>query len=140
MKENREKLQSYLEEFDVTGFFVNGLGYNACSLQDLTVEIKGHEYSLKSVANKGTHVVYSCEGQSDKGDIQSPTLGKILKKAEKSTPQCLIIFRYPKSSIDKWRGTEVHPDGSSTLCTFDYFASEKVDKALALLKRIQFPV
>ena len=140
MQTDNEKLKGYLEKFDVTGFFVDGLGYHPYAGQDLTVEVEGHKYSLKPAANQGTYVVYTCESQSARGDIQSPTLGKILKKAERSTPQCLIVFQYSTSKIHRWRGNEVNPDGSSTLCVFDYFAGQEVDEALALLKRIQFPV
>ena len=94
-----EHLRPYLSNFDLSGLFVEGLGWNHYQVEPLVIHVDDREYRLKSIAEKAGFVVYECDSG---GDIpQYPIRRKIENQVAKTTFEHLIIF------IDSARTTQV---------------------------------
>ena len=54
-------LRPYLQEFDLTGLFREGLGWDNPPRDPLSVTVDGHEFTLKPVAQKRGFLVYQVQ-------------------------------------------------------------------------------
>ena len=87
-----EKLRPLLHAFDLSGLFVEGLGWNHYQTEPLGVPVNGHKYALEPTAEKAGFVVYVCGPDADGSVPPYPVRRKIEGKVTNLAFEHLIIF------------------------------------------------
>ena len=87
-----EELRPHLQAFDFPRLFVEGLGWDHYQAEPLALPIDGHEYALKSVAEKADFAVFECGPGSDGVIPEYPVRRKIETQVAKRAFEHLIIF------------------------------------------------
>ncbi|MYD35712.1 MAG: SAM-dependent methyltransferase [Dehalococcoidia bacterium] len=96
-------LRPYLQEFDLTGLFREGLGWDNPPREPLSVTADGYEFTLTPVAHKRGFVVYRCSpGQNDQIPLY-PVRIKIENQVTKSAFEHLIIYVDEVESTQIWQ-------------------------------------
>ena len=98
-----EELRTPLQAFDLTGLFVEGLGWNHHQAEPLGVQVNEREYSLRPVAEKAGFVVYECDSSVDNSIPQYPIRRKIENQVAKLTFEHLIVFVDPNRKAQVWQ-------------------------------------
>ena len=96
-------LRPYLQDFDFTNLFIEGLGWDHPPTASLTVTVDGHDYSLAPVAQKRGFVVYRCSPYQDGRIPLYPIRSKIENQVTKSAFEHLIIYVDDVQSTQTWQ-------------------------------------
>ena len=103
-----QELRPYLQAFDFTGLFVEGLGWNHYQAAAESVPVDGRYYTITPVAEKKGFVVYECDSGVDNNIPQYPVRRKIERQVAKRAFEHLIVFVDPghKAQVWQWVGRE----------------------------------
>ena len=96
-------LRPYLQKFDLTGLFREGLGWDNPPPAPLSVTADGHEFTLTPVAQKRGFLVYRCALDQDGQTPRYPVRSKIENEVTKSTFEHLIIYVDEAESTQIWQ-------------------------------------
>ena len=96
-------LRPYLQKFDLTGLFREGLGWDNPPPAPLSVTADGHEFTLTPVAQKRGFLVYRCALDQDGQTPRYPVRSKIENEVTKSTFEHLIIYVDEAQSTQIWQ-------------------------------------
>ena len=98
-----EELRPHLWDFDFTGLFVDGLGWNHYQAKPLAVLVNGREYSLKPVAEKAGFAVFECAPDQDGAVPPYPVRRKIESQVAKSAFEHLVVFADEQQTTQVWQ-------------------------------------
>ena len=109
MTESIETLRPFLNGFNFTGLFVEGLGWNHYESDSVFVTVDENQYDLRPVAEKGGFGVYECCPCSG-GEIPLyPVRRKIERQVAKWAFEHLIVFVNEERTRQIWQS--VHRQG-----------------------------
>ena len=94
-------LRPYLQDFDFTKLFIEGLGWDHPPTTPLPVTVDGHDFNLAPVAQKRGFMVYQCSAGPEAQVPPYPIRSKIEIQVTKSAFEHLIIF------VDEGKTTQV---------------------------------
>ena len=129
-----QELRPYLQAFDFTGLFVEGLGWDHYQAAAESVPVDGRDYTITPVAEKKGFVVYECDSSVDNNIPQYPVRRKIERQVAKRAFEHLIVFVDPghKAQVWQWVGRE---SGKPAACReYPFTGGQSGD---ALLQRLQ---
>ena len=96
-------LRPYLQDFDITSLFIEGLGWDHPPTASLTVTVDGHDYALTPVAQKRGFVVYQCSAGLEGRIPLYPIRSKVENQVTKSAFEHLIIFVDDNKTAQTWQ-------------------------------------
>ena len=135
-----EQLRPYLQAFDFTGLFVEGLGWDHYQAEPTNVQVNGYEYSLQPVAEKAGFVVYECVSGADKGIPEYPIRRKIESQVAKRAFEHLIIFVNSNHKGQVWQWVK-RESGKPTACReYTLGTRQSGDHLLQRLQRLAFAI
>ncbi len=131
------KLRSHLQNFDIQGLLIDGLGWDYYDSKDVRFpaeELK--EYSLKPVSEKDGFVVYVCVSERLPPHAVRKRLSHL---ASKLTFEHLIVFMDKKQSgqIWQWRGRK---DGRPIYRQLEYDSSHRGDALLDRIRHVAYKI
>ena len=98
-----DELRPYLQAFDFTNLFVEGLGWDYYRAAPLTVRDGGHDYTLTPVAVKAGFAVWECGPGPDGAIPDTPARRRIGAQAEKRVHEHLIVFTDAARAAQDWQ-------------------------------------
>ena len=133
-----EELRPHLRNFDFTGLFVDGLGWNHYQAEPVAVLVNGREYSLKPVAEKAGFAVFECAPDQDGAVPSYPVRRKIESQIAKSAFEHLVIFADKEQTTQVWQWVK-REAGKPAACREQQFhAGQGGDPLLQRLRQIAF--
>ena len=133
-----EELRPHLRDFDFTGLFVDGLGWNHYQVEPVAVLVNGREYSLKPVAEKAGFAVFECAADQDGAVPPYPVRRKIESQIAKSAFEHLVIFADKEQTTQVWQWVK-REAGKPAACREQQFhAGQGGDPLLQRLGQIAF--
>ncbi|MDE0165952.1 MAG: Eco57I restriction-modification methylase domain-containing protein [Bryobacterales bacterium] len=138
MPVSMEELRPRLRDFDFTGLFVEGLGWNHYPAEPLAVLVDGREYSLKPVAEKAGFAVYECAPDQDGAVPPYPVRRKIESQVAKSAFEHMVVFADEERTTQVWQWVK-REAGKPAACREQQFhAGQGGDPLLQRLREIAF--
>ena len=92
MQATAEQLRPFIRNFDLTGLFVDGLGWDHYHATPLTVSADRHAYELAPVAEKRGFAVFECAPNADGGIPPYPVRRKVETEVAKRVFEHLIVY------------------------------------------------
>ena len=134
MQAQVHELRPYLQDFDFSGLFVEGLGWDYYRVEPLAVRVNDKDYTLKPVAEKSGFAVYECDSSVDNNIPQYPVRRKIESEVAKRAFEHLIIFTDPGRKVQVWQWVK-RESGKPAVChEYSYTLGGSGDH---LLQRLQ---
>ncbi len=134
------ELRPYLQDFDFTRLFVEGLGWNYHQAEAVSVRVDGRDYSLKPVAEKKGFVVYQCDSSVDNNVPQYPVRRKIERAVARRAFEHLIVFVDPDRRAQVWQWVK-RERGKPVACReYAVHAGQSGDHVLQRLQRLAFDI
>lgn len=135
-----EDLRPYLQGFDLTRLFVEGLGWNHHVAEPLAVLADGHQYSLKPIAEKAGFQVFECSpGPGQDGEVPLyPVRRKIESQVAKSAFEHLVIFVDEARATQIWQWVKRESGMSATCSEQPFYKGQGGDPLLQRLRQIAF--
>ena len=134
MQPTVEELRPWLHAFDLTGLFVEVLGWNNYAAAPFTVHDGGHGYTLTPVAEKANFVVWECGPGSDGAIPEMPARRRIEAQAEKLAHEHLIVFTDAQRAAQVWQWVKREHGKAAAYRNFQYRSG---DNGTPLLQRLQ---
>ena len=129
-----QTLRPYLQDFDLTGLMVEGLGWNHHQGAPITVVSGNENYDLHSVAEKAGFAVYRCGPQLD-GTIPPQSIRQqIERQVAQTNYEHLIIFVDASETRQVWQWVKRESGRSPA---FRQFPFDKGQTGMALLQRLR---
>ena len=129
-----EELRPHLQAFDLTGLFVEGLGWNNYHTGPLTVHVNEREYSLNPIAEKAGFAVYECDSGVDNNIPQYPVRRKIEAEVAKRAFEHLIIFTAPGRGAQVWQWVRREPGRPAACRELAFVRGQSGDHLLQRLR------
>ena len=120
MPVSMEELRPRLRDFDFTGLFVEGLGWNYYPAEPLAVLVDGREYSLKPVAEKAGFAVFECAPDQDGAVPPYPVRRKIESQVAKRAFEHMVVFADKERSTQVWQWVK-RESGKPAACREQHF-------------------
>ncbi len=119
MNIDRQAIQERLRNFDLSELFTQELGWEFPP-NNLVVEVEGHRYDLKAIAEKRGLVVFTCSPNPEGKIPLSHTRGKIERQVAKSNHEHIIVFVDEACTQQKWLWVRREPGGPIRNNDYDY--------------------
>ena len=97
MRINRKKASNYLKQLDFHSLFIEELGWDKASSQEILLTIDGQDFPLEQISQKRGMVVYGCKSIPDYA-----TRSKIDKEALKYSREHFIVYYDRNQQIWQW--------------------------------------
>jgi hypothetical protein len=94
---NRKKASNYLKQLDFQSLFIEELGWDSASNQEIHLTIDGQDYPLEQIAQKRGMVVYGCKSIPDYA-----VRTKIDKEALKYSREHFIVYYDGNEQVWQW--------------------------------------
>jgi hypothetical protein len=94
---NRKKASNYLKQLDFQSLFIEELGWDSASNQEIHLTIDGQDYPLEQIAQKRGMVVYGCKSIPDYA-----VRIKIDKEALKYSREHFIVYYDGNEQVWQW--------------------------------------
>ena len=133
-----EELRPYLQAFDFSGLFVEGLGWDHYQTEPVTVRLNDQDYALKPVAEKAGFGVYECDSSVDSNIPQYPVRRKIEAQVAKRTFEHLIVFVDATRTTQKWQWVKRERGRPLACSEQDFFAGQSGEPVLQRLRDAAF--
>ena len=134
MVANIQTLRPYLQNFDLTGLMVEGLGWNHHQGAPITVIVGNESYDLDPVAEKAGFAAYRCSPQSD-GTIPPQTARRqIENQVAQTNYEHLIIFADATETRQVWQWVKRESGKTTAVRELRY---DKGQTGTALLQRLR---
>ena len=137
MQSTVEQLRPYLRDFDLTGLFVEGLGWDHYRAEPLTVRVDDRDYTLKPVAEKAGFAVYEC-GSGGERLPEYPVRRRIETQAAKRNFEHLIVFVDAARTVQKWQWVRREAGKPPACREQDFIADQSGEPVLQRLQEIVF--
>ena len=137
MQSTVEQLRPYLRDFDLTGLFVEGLGWDHYQTEPLTVRVDDRDYTLKPVAEKAGFAVYEC-GSGGERLPEYPVRRRIETQAAKRNFEHLIVFVDAARTVQKWQWVKREAGRPPACREQDFTADQSGEPVLQRLQEIVF--
>ena len=138
MQITTQDLRPYLQDFDFTGLFVEGLGWNYYQTNPLTVDVVGVDYTLRPVAEKGGFAVYVCDPGQD-GAVPPYTVQRKLEvRVARRAFEHLIIFADADRTTQIWQWAKREPGRSPKPSRWQVQAGQGGEPLLQRLREVAF--
>lgn len=134
MQPTVEELRPYLQAFDLTGLFVDGLGWDHYRAAPVTVSADGHAYALAAVAEKRGFAVFACAPDADGGIPPYPVRRRIEAEVAKRVFEHLIVYADAARAQQVWQWVR-RESGRPNACREHRFDAGQT--GVALLQRMQ---
>ena len=130
------QLRPYLSNFDLSGLFVEGLGWNYYQVEPLVIHVDDREYRLKPIAEKAGFVVYESDSG---GDISKyPIRRKIESQVSKTTFEHLIVFIDSARTTQVWQWVKREAGKPAACREQEFRAGQGGDPILQRLRDVAF--
>ena len=138
MPVSMEELRPRLRDFDFTGLFVEGLGWNHYPAEPVAVLVNGREYSLKPVAEKAGFAVFECAPDQDGAVPPYPVRRKIESQVAKRAFEHMVVFADEEQTTQVWQWVK-RAAGKPAACRQQQFhVGQGGDPLLQRLRQIAF--
>ena len=94
---NRKKASNYLKQLDFQSLFIEELGWDNASSQEILLTIDGQDFPLEQISQKRGMVVYGCKSIPDYA-----TRSKIDKEALKYSREHFIVYYDRNQQVWQW--------------------------------------
>jgi Predicted O-methyltransferase len=94
---NRKKASNYLKQLDFQSLFIEELGWDSASNQEIHLTIDGQDYPLEQIAQKRGMIVYGCKSIPDYA-----VRTKIDKEALKYSREHSIVYYDGNEQVWQW--------------------------------------
>ena len=129
MPGSSEELRSHLQAFDFPRLFVEGMGWDHYQVEPLVLQVDGHEYALKPVAEKAQFAVFECAPGPDGAIPEYPVRRKIETQVTKWAFEHLIIFVDAARTQQVWQWVK-RQTGKPTACREHQFHTGQTGQLL----------
>ena len=137
MAADLQTLRHYLQNFDLTGLMVEGLGWNHHQ-GPLSVDAGNQTYDLQPVAEKAGFAVYRCGPNSD-GNVPPQNIRRqIERQVVKTHHEHLIVFVGADETRQIWQWVKRESGESLTLRELRYDRGQTGTALLQRLRGIEF--
>ena len=134
MAANIQTLRPYLQNFDLTGLMVEGLGWNHHQGAPITVKAGNESYDLHPVAEKAGFAAYRCSPKPD-GTIPPQTARRqIENQVAQTNYEHLIIFADTTETRQVWQWVKRESGKTTAVRELRY---DKGQTGTALLQRLR---
>ena len=131
-------LRPYLQAFDFTRLFVEGLGWNYYQTSPLTVEVDGVDCTLRPVAEKANFAVFECSPGPDGVIPEYPVRRKIEAQVAKRAFEHLIIFVDSARTRQVWQWVKREPGRPPACREQDFYEGQSGQPLLQRLREVEF--
>ena len=132
-----QTLRPYLQDFDLTGLMVEGLGWNHHRAAPITVPADGGEFELLPVAEKAGFAVYRCGPGAD-GDIPPQSVRRSIETQAPINHEHLIIFVDAAETRQVWQWVKREGGKPPASRELQYRKGQPGDALLQRLRGIAF--
>ncbi len=131
-------LRPYLQDFDLTGLLVEGLGWNHHQGAPTLVAAGGETYDLQPVAEKAGFAVYRCSPNADGAVPPQSTRRQIERQVAETNYEHLIIFVDADESRQVWQWVKRESGKPPALRELRYDQGQTGAALLQRLRGIEF--
>ena len=132
-----QTLRPYLQDFDLTGLMVEGLGWNHHRIAPITVSADGGDFELHPVAEKAGFAVYRCGPGAD-GAIPPQSVRRRIEARAPINHEHLIIFVDAAESRQVWQWVKREGSKPPASRELQYQKGQPGDALLQRLRGIEF--
>ena len=133
-----EELQPHLQAFDFPRLFVEGLGWDHFQGDPIVLQVDGHDFVLKPVAEKAQFAVFECAPGPDGAMPKYPVRRKIETQVTKRAFEHLIIFVDTDRTIQKWQWVKREAGKPLSCNEQDFYAGQSGTPVLQRLQNVAF--
>ena len=133
-----EELQPHLQAFDFPRLFVEGLGWDHFQGDPIVLQVDGHDFVLKPVAEKAQFAVFECAPGPDGAMPKYPVRRKIETQVTKRAFEHLIIFADTDRTIQKWQWVKREAGKPPSCNEQDFYAGQSGTPVLQRLQNVAF--
>ena len=137
MKSNREEMRGRLEEGDLRGLFVEGLGWDYGG-EDIRVFVGNSLYLLEAVAQKRGLAVYQHTAKSEDCFPQHPLRQRIEREAAKRVREHLIVYVSQDEKTQVWQWVKRELGRPERARTHVYRRGQRGELLMQKLERLHF--
>ena len=138
MQATVEQLRPYLHDFDFTGLFVDGLGWDHYHAAPVTVSAGGRAYDLAPVAEKRGFAVFECAPDPDGAIPPYPVRRKVETEVARRVFEHLIVYADAARTEQVWQWVK-RETGRPNACRERRFtAGQSGDPVLQPLREVAF--
>ena len=133
-----QTLRPYLQNFDLTGLMVEGLGWNHLQSASIIVSVENDNYDLSPVAEKASFAVYRCAPGED-GTTPNQNIRRQIERVVANTSyEHLIIFVDAEETRQVWQWVKREPGRPPALPEMRYDRGQTGTALLQRLRGIEF--
>ena len=133
-----QTLRPYLQDFDLTGLMVEGLGWNHLQSAPISVVAGGETYDLEPVAEKSGFVVYRCSPNPEGAVPPQRARRQIERKVAESNYEHLVIFVDAAETRQVWQWVKRETGKPPALRELRYDRGQTGNALLQRLRGIEF--
>ena len=133
-----EDLRGYLQDFNLEGLFIEGLGWDHFQARPLQIEVDEIVYRLQPAAEKAGFAVYVCDPDQDGSIPTYHAQQKIEHRVAKTAFEHLIVFVDAEQSRQVWQWVKREPGKSPRPRRWEYGKGQPGDSLLQRLQDLVF--
>ena len=133
-----QTLRPYLQNFDLTGLMVGGLGWNHLQSASIIVSVGNDSYDLSPVAEKASFAVYRCSPVADGTTPNQNIRRQIERKVADTSYEHLIIFVDAAETQQVWQWVKRESGRPPALRELRYDRGQTGTALLQRLRGIEF--
>ena len=133
-----QTLRPYLQNFDLTGLMVEGLGWNHLQSASIIVSVGNDGYDLSPVAEKANFAVYRCTPGADGTTPNQNIRRQIERKVADTSYEHLIIFVDAAETQQVWQWAKRESGRPPALRELRYDRGQTGTALLQRLRGIEF--
>ena len=134
---NREKVHKHLRNANLSLLFIEELGWDF-GAGDIDVEVAGHLFTLKAVAQKRGMVAYQYIAEFNATFPDYPTRQKIEKVVARTVREHIIVYVTHDSSSQYWQWIKREPGRPDQSRLHSYHRSQPGEALIQKLENIAF--
>ncbi len=134
---NRDKVRTYLEEFNLRALFIEELGWDHGGV-DTVVEADQRSFTLEAVAHKRGMVAYQHVADAGTTIPEYPTRTKIEKAVAKQVREHIIVYTTRDKSEQSWQWVKREPSRPDRQRSESFRRGDTGERLIQKLENIAF--